>query len=407
MIPQVRHLTHQVMVGNVAIGGSAAVVVQSMTDTETADIDATVTQVIALAQAGSQLVRVTVNNVEAAQAVPYIKEKLSQKGYDIPLVGCFHYNGHTLLQQVPACAEHLDKYRINPGNVGFGDKRDANFDQIIEIALRWHKPVRIGVNWGSLDPYLLEEMMERNAKASQPMSSDAVVQQTIVASALNSAARAEALGLSPNRIILSAKVSKVPMLISIYRTLAQHSSYSLHLGLTEAGIGQKGTVNTTAALSILLSEGIGDTIRASVTPSPGGSRTAEVKLCQEILQALGYASFHPDVTSCPGCGRTNSTFFRELTLVVDEFLQEKLPIWQRHYHGVADLKVAVMGCIVNGPGESKHANIGISLPGTGEGNVAAVFIDGHKACTLRGPGIVEEFQQLISNYVATRYQPIT
>lgn len=403
-LPEVsRHPTHQVDVGGVKVGGGAPVVVQSMTNTDTADVDASVRQVRELAQAGSEVVRMTVNNDEAAAAVPHIRDRLMALGVDVPLVGCFHYNGHKLLKDHPACAEALAKYRINPGNVGFREKRDRQFEMIIERALEYGKPVRIGTNWGSLDQELSQALMDENAARAEPWSSDAVMREALVRSALDSAAKAEAMGLAADRIVLSAKVSRVPDLIAVYRELARRSTYALHLGLTEAGMGAKGIVATTAALSTLLQEGIGDTIRASLTPRPGEARVVEVQVCQEILQSLGLRAFTPQVSACPGCGRTTSTFFQELADRIEGYLKTQMPVWKAQYPGVEELKVAVMGCIVNGPGESKHADIGISLPGTGEQPAAPVFIDGEKRMTLRGERIAEEFQAIVEDYVAKRY----
>jgi len=399
----VRHPTRAVAVGDVTVGGTAPVVVQSMTNTDTADIDATVRQVRELAEAGSEVVRMTVNNDAAAAAVPHIRDRLMALGRDVPLVGCFHYNGHKLLKDHPACAEALAKYRINPGNVGFREKRDRQFEMIVEQALAYGKPVRIGTNWGSLDQELAQALMDENAARAIPWEADAVMREALVRSALDSAAKAEAMGLAADRIILSAKVSRVPDLIAVYRELARRSTYALHLGLTEAGMGAKGIVATTAALSTLLQEGIGDTIRASLTPRPGEARTVEVQVCQEILQSLGLRAFVPQVTACPGCGRTTSTFFQNLAERIDDYLKAQMPIWKAQYPGVEELKVAVMGCIVNGPGESKHADIGISLPGTGEQPAAPVFIDGEKRLTLRGERIAEDFQRIVEDYVAKRY----
>jgi len=398
-----RHPTHGVDVGGVRVGGGAPVVVQSMTNTDTADVDASVRQVRELAEAGSEIVRLTVNNDAAAAAVPHIRDRLMALGADVPLAGCFHYNGHKLLKDHPACAEALAKYRINPGNVGFREKRDRQFEMIIERALEYGKPVRIGTNWGSLDQELSQALMDENAERAAPWEADAVMREALVRSALDSAAKAEAMGLGAERIILSAKVSRVPDLIAVYRELARRSSYALHLGLTEAGMGAKGIVATTAALSTLLQEGIGDTIRASLTPRPGEARTVEVQVCQEILQSLGLRAFTPQVSACPGCGRTTSTFFQELADRIEGYLKTQMPVWKARYPGVEDMKVAVMGCIVNGPGESKHADIGISLPGTGEQPAAPVFIDGEKRLTLRGERIAEEFQAIVEDYVARRF----
>ncbi|WP_333793669.1 flavodoxin-dependent (E)-4-hydroxy-3-methylbut-2-enyl-diphosphate synthase [Hyphomicrobium sp.] len=390
-------------VGGVLVGGDAPVVVQSMTNTDTADIAATVTQVAALARAGSELVRITVDRDEAAKAVPHIREQLLKRGVRVPLVGDFHYIGHKLLAENPACAEALDKYRINPGNVGFKDKKDRQFAEIIEIALRHGKPVRIGVNWGSLDQDLLTRLMDENAAQPRPRDARLVMHEAIVQSALLSAEQAEALGMEADRIILSAKVSSVQDLIAVYRSLAQRCRYALHLGLTEAGMGSKGIVASTAALGVLLQEGIGDTIRISLTPEPGGDRTLEVKVGQEILQTMGLRAFVPVVAACPGCGRTTSTVFQELARDVEDMIRDRMPDWKTRYPGVETLTFAVMGCIVNGPGESKHADIGISLPGTGESPAAPVFIDGKKAMTLRGPNIAADFKALVENYIERRF----
>lgn len=387
----------------VTIGGDAPVRVQSMTNTDTVDAIGTAIQVKELAQAGSELVRITVNTVEAAQAVPYIREQLDRMGIDVPLVGDFHYNGHRLLSEVPACAEALSKYRINPGNVGKGDKGDRQFAQMIEAAAKYDKVVRIGVNWGSLDQDLLADMMDQNAKRPEPFEPQQVLLQAVVKSALSSAERARQLGLAPNQIILSCKMSAVQDLITVYRALSQRCNYALHLGLTEAGMGTKGTVASSTALAVLLQEGIGDTIRVSLTPQPGEARTQEVVVALEILQSLGLRSFNPSVTACPGCGRTTSTTFQELAKQIDDFLRLQMPVWRSRYPGVEKMKVAVMGCIVNGPGESKHADIGISLPGTGEAPAAPVFIDGEKAVTLRGETIAEEFQSLVERYIEQRF----
>jgi len=392
-----------VRVGPVTLGGGAPVVVQSMTNTDTADVDATVRQVIELADAGSEIVRITVNTDDAARAVPHIRDRLRVRGYEVPLVGDFHYHGHLFLSRYPECAEALAKLRINPGNVGFGKKRDAQFEMMIEAALRRDRPVRIGVNWGSLDQDLSTRMMDENARLAEPKSADEVLREALVVSALASAGRAEQLGLGADRIVISAKVSRVQDLVAVYRELARRSSYALHLGLTEAGIGAKGIVATTAALAILLQEGIGDTIRASLTPRPGEARTQEVIVCQELLQSLGLRQFAPQVAACPGCGRTTSTYFQDLADRIQDYLRAQMPVWKQHYPGVESLNVAVMGCIVNGPGESKHADIGISLPGTGESPAAPVFIDGKKAMTLRGERIAEEFQALVANYVERRF----
>jgi (E)-4-hydroxy-3-methylbut-2-enyl-diphosphate synthase len=392
-----------VTVGGVTVGGVAPVVVQSMTNTDTADIAATVAQVAALARAGSELVRITVDRDEAAKAVPHIRDELAKRGVRVPLVGDFHYIGHKLLSENPACAEALDKYRINPGNVGFKDKKDRQFADIIEIALRHEKPVRIGVNWGSLDQELLTRLMDENAAADEPKDARAVMHEAIVLSALLSAKQAENLGMGADRIILSAKVSSVQDLIAVYRMLATRCRYALHLGLTEAGMGSKGIVASTAALGILLQQGIGDTIRISLTPDPGGDRTLEVKVGQEILQTMGLRAFVPVVAACPGCGRTTSTVFQELARDVEDMIRDRMPEWKSRYPGVEQLTFAVMGCIVNGPGESKHADIGISLPGTGESPAAPVFIDGKKAMTLRGPNIAADFKALVEDYIARRF----
>ena len=387
----------------VTIGGDAPVRVQSMTNTDTVDVIGTAIQVKELALAGSELVRITVNTPEAAAAVPHIRDQLDRMGIDVPLVGDFHYNGHRLLTEVPACAEALSKYRINPGNVGKGEKGDKQFAQMIDVALRYDKTVRIGVNWGSLDQELLAAMMDENARSAQPWDAQQVMYQALISSALQSAQAAQELGMKPEQIILSCKVSGVQDLISVYRGLAARCDYPLHLGLTEAGMGTKGTVASATALSILLQEGIGDTIRVSLTPQPGEARTQEVVVALEILQALGLRTFVPSVTACPGCGRTTSTTFQELAKQIDDFLRAQMPVWRSQYPGVENLKVAVMGCIVNGPGESKHADIGISLPGTGEAPAAPVFIDGEKALTLRGERIAEEFQQLVQTYIDRRF----
>ena len=400
---QPRRLTRQVLVGGIAVGGRAPIVVQSMTNTDTADIDGTVLQVAALARAGSELVRVTVNTAEAAAAVPHIRERLAAKGVDVPLVGDFHYNGHRLLTQHPACAEALAKLRINPGNVGRGSKRDEQFATMIEFACKYAKPVRIGVNWGSLDPELIARMMDDNARSAEPQEAAVVTRRALVASALDSARQAESLGLGADQIILSCKVSGVQDLIAVYRDIAGQCDYPLHLGLTEAGMGSKGIVASTAAMGVLLQEGIGDTVRVSLTPEPRGDRTREVVVAQEILQTMGLRSFTPLVIACPGCGRTTSTFFQELADSIQTYLRAQMPVWRGHYPGVEDMHVAVMGCVVNGPGESKHANIGISLPGSGENPVAPVFIDGVKAVTLKGDNIAAEFQALVEQYVHKNY----
>jgi (E)-4-hydroxy-3-methylbut-2-enyl-diphosphate synthase len=389
--------------GAVMVGGGAPVVVQSMTNTDTADIDATVRQVAALAQAGSELVRITVDRDEAAAAVPKIREKLDAMGIHVPLVGDFHYIGHKLLADHPACAEALAKYRINPGNVGFKEKKDKQFGDIIELAIRHDKAVRIGANWGSLDQDMLTALMDENHAAAQPVDARAVMREAMTRSALLSAARAEEIGLKRDRIIISAKVSGVQDLISVYRMVAKRSNYALHLGLTEAGMGSKGIVASSAALGILLQEGIGDTIRVSLTPEPNGDRTLEVQVAQEILQTMGFRTFVPLVAACPGCGRTTSTVFQELARDIQGMIRERMPEWRKVYPGVEGLNVAVMGCIVNGPGESKHADVGISLPGTGETPAAPVFIDGKKVKTLRGEGIAQEFEKIVSDYVAQRF----
>ncbi len=387
----------------VTIGGDAPVRVQSMTNVDTVDVIGTAIQVKELAQAGSELVRITVNTPEAAAAVPHIRDQLDRMGIDVPLVGDFHYNGHRLLSEHPACAEALSKYRINPGNVGKGDKRDRQFAQMIEIAAKLDKAVRIGVNWGSLDQELLAHLMDENARLAEPFEPQQIMYRAIVASAVESAQRAVELGLSADQIILSCKMSGVQDLVSVYRALARHCDHALHLGLTEAGMGTKGTVASATALSLLLQEGIGDTIRVSLTPQPGEARTQEVVVALEILQSLGLRSFNPSVTACPGCGRTTSTTFQELAKQIDDFLRAQMPVWRAKYPGVERMKVAVMGCIVNGPGESKHADIGISLPGTGEAPSAPVFIDGEKALTLRGEGIATEFQALVEAYIEKRF----
>jgi (E)-4-hydroxy-3-methylbut-2-enyl-diphosphate synthase len=390
-------------IGGVIVGGTAPVVVQSMTNTDTADIDLTVAQVAALARAGSELVRVTVDRDEAAAAVPHLRDELDARGVDVPLIGDFHYNGHALLADHPACAAALAKYRINPGNVGFKDKRDKQFSAIIDIALKNGKPVRIGVNWGSLDQDLLTRLMDENAKLPEPKDARAVMHEAIAQSALLSAERAIELGLGPDKIVLSAKVSAVQDLIQVYAMLAERSNLALHLGLTEAGMGSKGIVASSAALAVLLQQGIGDTIRISLTPEPKGDRTLEVKVAQELLQSMGFRSFVPLVAACPGCGRTTSTTFQELARDIQDFIRDEMPEWKKRYPGVETLTVAVMGCIVNGPGESKHADIGISLPGTGEAPAAPVFIDGKKAVTLRGPGAAAEFKQMVLDYIERRY----
>ena len=403
MAARPRRKSVAVNVGGVKVGGSNPIVVQSMTNTDTADTASTVNQVMDLARAGSELVRVTVNTDEAAQAVPKIVDTLRNFGVNVPIIGDFHYNGHLLLKKYADCARSLAKYRINPGNVNIGRKQDDNFRVMIEAAVEYGKPVRIGVNWGSLDGVLLTQMMDDNSKLSDPLDAMEVTMRAIVESALRSAEAAEKYGLSRDKIILSAKVSSVQDLVHVYEMLAERCDYALHLGLTEAGLGSKGIVATTAALSVLLQQGIGDTIRASLTPLPNGDRTDEVVVCQQILQALNLRSFTPQVAACPGCGRTTSTFFQDMADQIQNYLREQMPVWREQYTGVEDMKVAVMGCIVNGPGESKHANIGISLPGTFETPVAPVYIDGKLATTLRGDRIVAEFRDLLDNYVAQRY----
>lgn len=398
-----RRKTVSVDVGGVMVGSCHPVVVQSMTNTDTADTSSTVNQVIALAQAGSEIVRVTVNTEEAARAVPKIVETLRLFGVQAPIVGDFHYNGHILLKKYPECAQALAKYRINPGNVDIGKKTDDNFRTMIECAIHYAKPVRIGVNWGSLDGALLVRMMDENAKSPNPLDAAGVMKEAIVRSALESAEIAERYGLGHDKIIISAKVSNVQDLVDVYRRLAAECDYPLHVGLTEAGMGSKGIVATTAALAILLQEGIGDTIRASLTPEPNGDRTEEVIVCQQILQSLGIRSFTPQVAACPGCGRTTSTFFQEMAQQIESYLRDKMPVWKSQFHGVENMKVAVMGCVVNGPGESKHANIGISLPGTFEEPVAPVYVDGKLTKTLRGDGIVGEFIAMLDEYVARTY----
>jgi (E)-4-hydroxy-3-methylbut-2-enyl-diphosphate synthase len=387
----------------VTVGGDAPVRVQSMTNTDTVDAIGTAIQVKELAIAGSEMVRITVNTPEAAAQVPYLREQLDRMGIDVPLIGDFHYNGHRLLTDYPDCAQALSKYRINPGNVGKGDKHDRQFGQMIEAAMRWGKPVRIGVNWGSLDQELLAQLMDENSRRAEPWDAKSVMYEALVTSAIESARRAEEMGMQGSQIILSCKVSGVQDLISVYRELAKRCDYPLHLGLTEAGMGTKGTVASSVALGILLQEGIGDTIRVSLTPQPGEARTQEVVIASEILQALGLRSFVPSVTACPGCGRTTSTTFQELAKQIDDYLRAQMPVWRAKYPGVEKMKVAVMGCIVNGPGESKHADIGISLPGTGEAPAAPVFIDGQKAMTLRGDNIANEFHQIVENYIEKRF----
>ncbi len=398
-----RRKTVAVAVGDIVVGGDAPIVVQSMTNTDTADADGTAAQVAALARAGSEIVRITVDRDEAAAAVPHIREKLDAMGVGVPLVGDFHYIGHQLLEKHPACAEALAKYRINPGNVGFREKRDAQFSSMIEKAIEYDKPVRIGVNWGSLDQELLAALMDENAQKNESADATAVMQYALVESALRSAARAEELGLERDRIILSCKVSEVQSLISVYRQLSERTDHALHLGLTEAGMGSKGIVASTAGMAVLLQQGIGDTIRVSLTPEPGGDRVQEVVVAQEMLQTMGLRAFAPLVTACPGCGRTTSTVFQELARDIQGFIRDSMPEWRKTYPGVEDLNVAVMGCIVNGPGESKHADIGISLPGTGENPAAPVFIDGEKAVTLRGETIAADFKKIVEDYIARRF----
>jgi (E)-4-hydroxy-3-methylbut-2-enyl-diphosphate synthase len=401
--PASRRSTRQVQVGSIAVGGNAPVVVQSMTNTDTADVAGTTKQVAELWRAGSELVRVTVNNAESAAAVPRIVEKLAMMGITVPIIGDFHYNGHQLLAAEPACAEALAKYRINPGNVGFGKKRDTQFAQLIEFAIRYGKPVRIGANWGSLDQSLATQLMDENAQRATPWDAGRVLREALIRSALDSAERAVEIGLARERIILSAKVSGVQELIAVYRDMAARSDFALHLGLTEAGIGSKGIVASSAALAVLMQEGIGDTIRISLTPDPGASRTQEVIVAQELLQTMGLRAFTPMVTACPGCGRTTSEFFQELAKVVQEHVRAKMPEWKITHPGAENLTLAVMGCVVNGPGESRHANIGISLPGTGEAPAAPVFVDGEKSVTLRGDNIAQEFVGLIDGYVDRKF----
>ncbi|MDT7520428.1 flavodoxin-dependent (E)-4-hydroxy-3-methylbut-2-enyl-diphosphate synthase [Rhodoferax sp. TBRC 17660] len=389
----------------VTVGGAAPVRIQSMTNTDTEDAIGTAIQVKELAAAGSELVRITVNTPEAAQAVPHIRAQLDRMGVNVPLIGDFHFNGHRLLTEYPECAESLSKYRINPGNVGKGDKRDRQFAQMIEAAIRWDKPIRIGVNWGSLDQELLASLMDENSRRSQPWDAKQVMYEALITSAITSAEKAEEIGLPGHQIMLSCKVSGVSDLVAVYRELARRSKYALHLGLTEAGMGTKGTVASATALGILLQEGIGDTIRVSLTPAPGEARIQEVIVASEIIQSLGLRKFVPSVTACPGCGRTTSTTFQELTKQIDDFLRDQMPVWRIQYPGVENMKVAVMGCIVNGPGESKHADIGISLPGTGEAPAAPVYIDGEKKMTLRGDSIASEFQTVVENYIKARFTP--
>ncbi len=403
--PAPRRATRQVLVGGIKIGGDAPVVVQSMTNTDTADVDATTRQVAELWRAGSELVRITVNTAQAAAAVPHIRDKLAMMGVAVPLIGDFHYNGHQLLADEPACAEALAKYRINPGNVGFGRKRDSQFAQLIQFAMQYRKPVRIGANWGSLDQALATRLMDENHLRTEPWDASRVLREALIRSALDSAQRAVELGLPADRIVLSCKVSGVQELIAVYRDLAARSDFALHLGLTEAGIGSKGIVASSAALAVLLQEGIGDTIRMSLTPDPGQSRTTEVIVAQELLQTIGLRAFTPMVTACPGCGRTTSEFFQELAKTVQEHVRAQMPQWKITHPGAENLTLAVMGCVVNGPGESRHANIGISLPGTGEAPVAPVFVDGEKTVTLRGDNIASEFVAIIDDYVQRRYRP--
>ncbi|HTS83944.1 MAG TPA: flavodoxin-dependent (E)-4-hydroxy-3-methylbut-2-enyl-diphosphate synthase [Usitatibacter sp.] len=398
-----RRVSRAVRIADKVVGGNAPILVQSMTNTDTEDAASTASQVAALARAGSEIVRITVNTLEAARQVPEIRNRLVKMGVNVPLVGDFHFNGHKLLTQVPECAVVLDKYRINPGNVGHGSKRDDQFSTMVEKAVEHGKPVRIGVNWGSLDPELLARMMDENARLAQPKEADEVMREALIVSALESARFAEQIGLSGDRIVISCKVSNVQDLIRVYRELARRCDYALHLGLTEAGMGSKGIVASTAAMGVLLQEGIGDTIRVSLTPEPNGDRTKEVIVAQEILQTMGLRSFTPMVSACPGCGRTTSTFFQELADKIQGYLRSQMPVWRAQYPGVEDMHVAVMGCVVNGPGESKLANIGISLPGSGEKPVAPVYVDGQKTVTLKGERIAEEFQALVEDYVRTRY----
>jgi (E)-4-hydroxy-3-methylbut-2-enyl-diphosphate synthase len=401
--PQERRKSVAVNVAGVVVGGDAPIVVQSMTNTDTADVAGTAAQVAALARTGSEIVRITVDRDEAAAAVPHIKERLAKMGVSVPIVGDFHYIGHKLLADHPACAEALDKYRINPGNVGFKNKRDKQFGDIVETAIRYGKPVRIGVNWGSLDQELLTHLMDENARAAKPITAREVTREAMVQSALTSAERAEEIGLARDRIILSAKVSAVQDLIAVYGMLGARSDYALHLGLTEAGMGSKGIVASSAAMGVLLQQGIGDTIRISLTPEPGGDRTVEVKVGQELLQTMGFRTFVPLVAACPGCGRTTSTTFQELARDIQSFIRDSMPEWKTRYAGVEGLNVAVMGCIVNGPGESKHADIGISLPGTGEQPAAPVFVDGKKVATLRGATVADDFKKMVIDYIENRY----
>ena len=401
----IRKITHGVLVGNVQVGGGAPIVVQSMTNTDTVNIKATVKQIIELSDAGSELVRITVNSEEAASAVAEIRNQLNAKGYSVPIVGDFHFNGHKLLEKYPDCAMALDKYRINPGNVGRGKSRDPQFQQMIEFACQYDKPVRIGVNGGSLDQSVLTRLLDENRALKTPEPLAAVTRKAIVLSALESAAKAEEIGLSKNKIILSCKISNVQELISIYQDLSSRCDYALHLGLTEAGMGSKGIVSSSAALSVLMQQGIGDTIRISLTPEPGASRTQEVIVGQEILQTMGFRSFTPMVISCPGCGRTTSDYFQKLAMDIQTYLRDQMPVWRTQYPGVETMEIAVMGCVVNGPGESKNANIGISLPGTGETPVAPVYEDGEKTVTLKGDRIAEEFQEIVQRYIESHYAP--
>jgi (E)-4-hydroxy-3-methylbut-2-enyl-diphosphate synthase len=405
MTKSARKNTHSVIVGNVKVGGGAPIVIQSMTNTDTTDIASTVKQIMELSDAGSELVRITVNNEEAAQAVPAIRNELNRKGYSVPIVGDFHFNGHKLLEKYPECAAALDKYRINPGNVGKGKKRDPQFAQMIEFACKYDKPVRIGVNGGSLDQSVLTRLLDENRLKETPDELAVVTRKAIITSALESARQAESLGLGADKIILSCKMSNVQDLISVYQTLSEECSYALHLGLTEAGMGTKGVVSSAAALSVLMQQGIGDTIRISLTPEPGGARTQEVYVGQEILQTMGFRSFTPMVIACPGCGRTTSDYFQKLAQDIQGYLRNSMPIWRKEFQGVEDMTVAVMGCVVNGPGESKSANIGISLPGTGETPVAPVYVDGIKTVTLKGDKIAEEFQTIVDDYIKSHYAP--
>ena len=399
-----RRKSRSVQIGSVSVGGGYPIVVQSMTNTDTADISSTVRQVCELADAGSELVRMTVNVEESAKAVPTIRDKVRAKGCNVPLIGDFHYNGHTLLTKVPECAKALDKYRINPGNVGFGQNQDKNFKQMIDVALEYQKPVRIGVNWGSLDQKILDHLMGKNGKNPNPKSAEEVMIDAMVISALQSAKKAEEYGMRSDQIVISVKMSHVQDMVKAYTQLAKQCDYALHVGLTEAGMGFKGAVASSAALSLLLQQGIGDTIRVSLTPAPGASRTEEVRICQYILQSLGLRQFQPSVTACPGCGRTTNTLFQEMTEEMEKYFREKMPVWKKKgYKEVETLKIAVMGCIVNGPGESKHANIGISLPGSGENPKAPIFVDGKKMTTLEGPKMMEEFKEIVSRYVEERF----